>query len=73
MNIPLWEKVFSDAEVRVINLALSYANNFDSDARYVVIAKFVRLFDMLHEDAINDTKHDEEFIKNYLANVFGGK
>lgn len=77
METPLWERVFNEREAKEINFALMYASAFNHGTsghmEYTVIAKFVKLFDLLHEDVINDTKHDEEFIKNYLTNVFGGK
>jgi hypothetical protein len=77
MESPLWYRVFNEREVKEIMFALHYAELFNHGTsghmEYTVIAKLAKLLELLHEDAMEDVKHDEEYIKNYLRDVFGGK
>lgn len=77
MDTPLWYRVFSEREVKEIQLALNYKellnHGTSGHLEYTVIAKLAKLLELLHEDAENDTKHDEDYIALYLRDIFGGK
>lgn len=77
MDTPLWYRVFSEREVKEIQLALNYKellnHGTSGHLEYTVIAKFAKLIEFLNPRNVDDTPLDGVELKNYLETLFGGK
>ena len=77
MEAPLWYRVFSEREVKEIQLALQYKEFYNHGTsghmEYTVIAKFAKLLEELEITSQQNVKVDEDYLKRFLELLFGGK